>query len=85
METQEVLFDIYVNEEDDLSTITNQLEGYSNDDLGIYQCYANIEDGYVRIEASVPEFWDKNDADSAMESLLKEEGFDYDYFDVYLQ
>ena len=85
METQEVLFDIYVNGEDELSTITNRLEGYSNDDLGIYQCYANIEDNYIRIEASVPAPWNDNNAKSAMESLLKEEGFDYDYFDVYLQ
>lgn len=85
METQEVLFEIYVNGEDELSTIVNQLDGYSNDELGIYQCYANIEDDYIRIEASVPEFWNENDATSAMESLLEKEGLDYDYFEVYLQ
>lgn len=88
MNTQGVMFDIYVDSVEDGNAIIDEIDGCDFYDEDLFNCYASWdddEDDAVLVTAQVPDRWNENRATRAMENVLDEQELSYDEVEAFLE
>lgn len=88
MNTQGIMFDIYVESVDDGNAIIDEFDGCDFYDENLFNCYASWDDDEedaILVSAQVPDRWNENRATRAMANALDDLGLNYDGVEAFLE